>query len=92
MMLQQLRFLLLLLNKGNLLFIQSGKINFPCFVWLDIIHCLQAVPLQFYLLIVTGFGKTDHNVTFCISRNTVLKHGSRCGSPVLHYSHARFAV
>ena len=22
---------------------------------------------------VTGFGKTDHNVTFCISRNTVLK-------------------
>ena len=23
---------------------------------------------------VTGFGKTDHNVTFCISRNTVLKH------------------
>ena len=23
---------------------------------------------------VTGFGKTDHNVTFCISRNAVLKH------------------
>ena len=23
---------------------------------------------------VTGFGKSDHNVTFCISRNTVLKH------------------
>ena len=23
---------------------------------------------------VTGLGKTDHNVTFCISRNTVLKH------------------
>ena len=23
---------------------------------------------------VTGFMKTDHNVTFCISRNTVLKH------------------
>ena len=43
-------------------------------------------------LYVTGFGKTDHNVTFCVSRNTVLKHGSRCGSPVLHYSHARFAV
>ena len=23
---------------------------------------------------VTGFMKTDHNVTFCISGNTVLKH------------------
>ena len=23
---------------------------------------------------VTGLGKTDHNVTFCIPRNTVLKH------------------
>ena len=25
-------------------------------------------------IFVTGFGKTDHNVTFCISRNTILKH------------------
>ena len=25
-------------------------------------------------IIVTGFGKTDQVVTFCISRNTVLKH------------------
>ena len=23
---------------------------------------------------VTGFGKTDHNVTLCISRNAILKH------------------
>ena len=26
------------------------------------------------LIYVTGFMKTDHNVTFCISRNTILKH------------------
>ena len=43
-------------------------------------------------LYVTGFGKTDHNVTFCISRNTILKNWNSCGSPVLCYSHAKFAV
>ena len=27
-----------------------------------------------YYVYVTGLGKTNHNVTFCVSRNTVLKH------------------
>ena len=30
--------------------------------------------LKYTCIYVTGFGKTNHNVTFCISRNTVLKY------------------
>ena len=55
-------------------------------------HPLYMKSMILQELYVTGLGKTDHNVTFCISRNTVLKHWSRCGSLVLHYSHERFAV
>ena len=44
------------------------------------------------IIIVTGFGKTDHIVTIDISRNTDLKHRSHHGSLVLGCSHARFAV
>ena len=51
--------------------------------------CLELVTLQvvvpplhehdeliddILIIYVTGFGKTDQVVTFCISRNTVLKH------------------
>ena len=32
------------------------------------------IYIYIYIYNVTGFGKTDHIVTFSISRNTVLKH------------------
>ena len=40
---------------------------------------------------VTLFWKTDHVVTFSISRNTDFKYsmGCTCSSPMVQYSHAR---
>ena len=48
--------------------------------------------IEYGFIYVIGFTKTDQVVTFCISRNTVSKYGSSCGSPVLHYSHTRITV
>ena len=42
--------------------------------------------------IVTGFGKTDPNRTFGISRITNLKYLTHCESLLLGCSHAIFAV
>ena len=41
---------------------------------------------------VTGFGKTDPNHTFGISRITNLKYLTHCESLLLGCSHAMFAV
>ena len=38
---------------------------------------------------VTKSGKTGPICTFCISRNTYLKHSMRCPSLVVQYNHAR---
>ena len=38
---------------------------------------------------VTLFWKTDHVVTFSISRNTDFKYSMGCSSPMVQYSHAR---
>ena len=51
-----------------------------------------ATSYSFYKIYVTGFGKTHHNVTNDILRNTNLKFWSRHGSLVLDCSHTRFAV
>ena len=37
---------------------------------------------------VTLFWKTDHVVTFSISRNTHFKYSMGCSSPMVQYSHA----
>ena len=38
---------------------------------------------------VTLFWKTDHVVTFSISKNTDFKYSMGCSSPMVQYSHAR---
>ena len=38
---------------------------------------------------VTLLWKTDHVVTFSISRNTDFKYSMGCSSPMVQYSHAR---
>ena len=38
------------------------------------IFVVYTVMAVVHMIYVTGFGKTDHIVTFTISRNTVLKH------------------
>ena len=44
------------------------------------------------VIYVTGFGKTDPNRTFGISRITDLKYLTHCESLLLGCSHAIFAV
>ena len=43
----------------------------------------------YVLIYVTLFWKTDHVVTFSISRNTDFKYSMGCSSPMVQYSHAR---
>ena len=49
------------------------------------------IHIYIYIIIifVTLFWKTNHVVTFSISRNTHFKYSMGCSSPMVQYSHAR---
>ena len=82
-------------NKETVFYIVNQTVQFSNGIKRTFLMAIELKMVQHFtliILIVTGFGKTDHIVTIDISRNTDLKHRSHHGSLVLDCSHARFAV
>ena len=73
----------------------AGDFNLPDLKFEDGIGYINRNPTYGYetnSLFVTGFGKTDPNRTFGISRINNLKYLTHCESLLLGCSHAIFAV